>query len=198
MPSAGVQARAGAPRLVALRALLAATTGAAEVYVPYYLQHERGVSLTASGLVIAATAIGWGLGASAQAGWARRVGTGRMLLACALAAPLAPASILVTVLTHASPWVIAAGLFIMGFGMGAAYPQISTLALELTPARQHASIGGALQLSEAASAASMLAVTGVILAFGGTTGLVSVYVLLVAVGALGVVVARSATRDAPA
>lgn len=190
LPPGTFSARAGAPRLVALRGLLGATTSAAEMYVPYYLQHERGLRLSTSGLVMAATAIGWGAGSYLQAGLSRRWSAEQILLRGTLLVPVAPLVILAVILTNAPAVLIAAGLGVLGVGMGAAYPIISTTALRRTPAPEHASIGGALQLSEAAAAAAMLAVTGLVLALGGARGLELAYVAVLVVCAAGVAVAR--------
>ncbi len=189
LPAGTLAARAGAPRLIALRGVLAAGAGAAEVYVPYYLQHQRGVTLAGSGFVLAATAVGWTVGASVQAGWARRCGPERLLRWCAVLGPMGPVAVLVVIVTTGPVWLIPAGLAVMGLGLGAAMPQISAASMDLTPTAEHASLGGALQLCEAAAGGALLAVTGIVLAHGGSHSLAAAYAVLVAVGALGLVVA---------
>src|SRR5699024_10288756 len=63
LPPGPLSRRGPAPRVVALRALLGAALAGTDVYLPLYLQTQRGFTPTSAGLVITAGAAGWAIGA---------------------------------------------------------------------------------------------------------------------------------------
>ncbi|MFE1099843.1 MFS transporter [Nocardiopsis alba] len=191
LPSGTLRARAGIPRLVALRTLLGASVTVTDVHLPPYLQHVLGYTPTMSGLVVAVGALGWASGAWFQGrstadphdpGLLWRAG---VLVACG---PLGAALVVGGVLPVPAAVV---GCVLMGFGMGAAYPRISASVLALSPVERRGEHGSSLQISEAMGSSLLLAATGAILASSLVGGYPIVYsaATVVALGALAVALA---------
>ncbi|WP_343236602.1 MFS transporter, partial [Stenotrophomonas indicatrix] len=133
-------------------------------YLPLLLQRERGLSPSWAGAVLSLGALGWFTGSwlqgHQQRGWSRqqllRVGT--PLMTVGIAATLA-------VLFTAVPLPVAlVGWTLTGFGMGMIYASLSVLTLSLSPPHEQGANTSALQLSEALSVTTALAVSGALFA----------------------------------
>lgn len=197
LPSGTFRLADGAPRLVVLRGLLAMAAYAADLYLPAYLQGERHVRPLLSGLLLVCSAVGWAAGAWGQARVARTV-PGPVVLRAATVVCALGLVVVVAVVAAGAHWLLVApGLALMGLGMGAAYPQVSTLALAATPAGRHARVGSALLLSETVSVAVVTAVVGLLLAHG-LIGWPGVYAVLLGTAVLAALVAGRPTRAARA
>lgn len=187
LPRGTLRARAGIPRLVALRALLGGAA-VADVYVPLYLQEERGYSPALSGLVIAVGALGWALGARIQGRTRDRPHRPDLLWRAAslvLCGPLGAALMVAGLI----PVAAAAGAFVlMGVGMGIATPQISSTVLTLSPEELQGGNSSALQVSESMVASTLVAVTGAVLAASFLGGYLAVYAVTGAVGLVALAV----------
>lgn len=164
LPVGTLRGRTGIPRLVALRGMFGATAAVTDVYLPLYLQHERGYPPSVAGLVVASGALGWAAGAWLQgrttgtAGAAVGLRRAGLLLACG------PAGVLVLVAFGAPVAVAVVAVVLMGTGLGAAYPRVTTAVLAASPAAEHGANSAALQLAESMASAALLAVTGAALA----------------------------------
>lgn len=186
LPSGTLRLRHGTPRLVALRGLLAAAAFTTEIYVPLYLQRDRGVSITVSGLALASSAAGWALGA-----WWQSADRGARTVPLSAAAGMVLAGPLATFAVVAGTlpwWPITVAVALMGLGMGLTYPQISARALALSPPTRHGRIGASLQLNEACCVATTLALGGMVQVHVAH-GLVWTYAGLIGIGLLAVVAA---------
>lgn len=194
LPAGTLRAAPGVPRLTALRGLLVGCAIATEVYVPWYLQQQRGLSLTLAGLVIATTAVGWAAGSFAHGAMLRRTSERTVLAVATLFVPIGPVVTLIAIVVAAPIGWIALGLGVMGLGMGAAVPTISTVSLAITDPAEHASTGAGLQLAESTGASTLLAATGLLLGFW-PGALVPVYLVIVLVGLAGAALAAPPRRS---
>ncbi|WP_333623712.1 MFS transporter [Stenotrophomonas indicatrix] len=164
LPAGTLRLRRGLPSVIALRGVAAAAFFACEAYLPLLLQRERGLSPSWAGAVLSLGALGWFTGSwlqgHQQRGWSRqqllRVGT--PLMTVGIAATLA-------VLFTAVPLPVAlVGWTLTGFGMGMIYASLSVLTLSLSPPHEQGANTSALQLSEALSVTTALAVSGALFA----------------------------------
>lgn len=174
--------------MVALRALLGAAVAATDVYLPLYLQSERGYTPTSAGLVIAIGAVGWALGAWAQ-GKAEAPSDGRRtVLAATLLVLCGPVGALAFI-AGSSVAVTVVGCVLMGTGMGMAYPRISAGVMARSTAGGQGVNSSAIQASESMSTSTVLALSGVILTVAaGLGGYVAVYTVaaILVVGSVAV------------
>lgn len=187
----------GVPRLVGLRGLLGAVMIATDAYIPLYLQHYRGFTPTAAGLVIAIGAVGWVIGSWLQG---RRGSTQRdsdaLIATAALLVAFGPAGALLFVAGVIPVAVLVAACVLMGMGMGMAYPRITSAVLALSPAGEQGVNSSAIQAAENMASTAFLAITGAVLAvLAATEGFVVVYALIIVAAGLAVVRGRLPNAD---
>ncbi|MFI5487727.1 MFS transporter [Micromonospora echinaurantiaca] len=166
LPAGFLRAGRGLPTVVGLRGLASAAFVGAEVVIPLMLSRERGFSPTAAGLVLTTGALAWSVGSWLQGRLPAprsRATLPRAGLACiaggtaVVALTVAPA---VPVLVGVLGWAVA------GLGMGLLYPSLSVLTLELSAPGEQGRNSSSLQLGDSLFAATVLALTGAVLAAG--------------------------------
>ncbi len=184
LPRGTLRGAAGAPRLVAMRALLGAGVAAADVYVPLYLQAERGLRPSIAGLLVAVGAIGWATGAAVQGRAEGRADPATLIRVATGLALAGPVAALLVVVGVAPVWTIAIGSIVMGVGMGMAYPVVTSVTLSLAPVDEQGFYSSALQAGESIATSGMLALTGILLATVSAHPYAIVYALLVGITAL--------------
>ncbi|HFL2180042.1 TPA: MFS transporter, partial [Stenotrophomonas maltophilia] len=164
LPPGTLILRRGLPSVIALRGIAAAAFFACEAYLPLLLQRERGLSPSWAGAVLSLGALGWFAGSwlqgHQQRGWSRQqlLRAGTMMMTAGIAATLA-------VLFNGMPLPVSLlGWAVTGFGMGMIYASLSVLTLSLSAPREQGANTSALQLSEALSVTTALAVSGALFA----------------------------------
>ncbi|KKJ94524.1 MFS transporter [Micromonospora sp. HK10] len=170
LPEGFLRAARGLPTVIGLRGFASAAFAGAEVVIPLMLSRERHFSPTAAGLVLTVGALSWSVGSWWQgrlrpprsaatlprAGLACvAVGTAGVALALLPGVPVAPAVL---------AWAVA------GLGMGLLYPSLSVLTLALSAPEEQGRNSSALQLGDSLAAATVLALTGAVLAAGAAPG----------------------------
>lgn len=185
LPSGTLLARQGVARLVALRGLLGAAVVTTDVYLPLYLQAERGFTPGAAGLVIAIGAFGWAVGAWLQGRtFESPVDGERTLVRATVLVVCGPAGALVFVAGAVPVAGAVVGCVLMGIGMGMAYPRISTGVVALSPLQERGVNSSSLQASESMSTSAILAGAAIVLTLlGGSGGYGIVYAAAIAVAA---------------
>ena len=199
LPPGFLRAARGLPTVIGLRGLASAAFVGAEVVIPLMLSRERGFTPTGAGLVLTVGALSWSVGSWFQGRIAAprsAASLPRAGLACiavgtpGVASALLPA---VPVALAVPAWAVA------GLGMGLPYPSLSVLTLELSAPAEQGRNSSALQLGDSLAAATVLALTGAVLAAGSSPGPAS-YAATLAVaagcGLLGLVLAGRVTRSA--
>ncbi len=160
LPQGTLSAARGLPSVIALRGLVCAAFFGTEAFLPLLLSRERGLSPSMAGLVLSAGALGWSAGSWYQGhrrnGWSRhrflRVGTLGVCAGMALTVSAVSAAVPVP--------VAALGWTVVGLGMGLISASLSMLTLSMSAPGQQGANGSALQLCEAVTVASALAVGG--------------------------------------
>ena len=196
LPAGTLLARPGVARLVALRGLLGAAVVTTDVYLPLYLQAERGFTAGSAGLVIAIGAIGWAVGAWIQGRASEAAADGgRVLVRATALVVCGPVGALLFIAGAAPVAGAAIGCVLMGIGMGMAYPRISAGVIAGSPVRKRGVNSSSLQASESMSTSAILAGAAVVLTLlSGSSGYGLVYAVAVAVAALASGVAWRSTR----
>ncbi|MCI1064650.1 MFS transporter [Stenotrophomonas maltophilia] len=181
LPPGTLILRRGLPSVIALRGVAAAAFFACEAYLPLLLQRERGLSPSWAGAVLSLGALGWFAGSwlqgHQQRGWSRqqllRVGTTMMTVG--IAATLAVLFNMVPLPVSLLGWAVT------GFGMGMIYASLSVLTLSLSAPQEQGTNTSALQLSEALSVTTALAVSGALFALFVQSAPHTGYVLCLAI-----------------
>jgi MFS family permease len=182
LPAGFLRAARGLPTVVGLRGLASAAFVGAEVVIPLLLSRERGLSPTAAGLVLTVGALAWSGGSWVQGRIpvpASRATLPRVGLTCITVGTAAVALAVrpeVPVAVAVLSWAVA------GLGMGLLYPSLSVLTLELSAPGEQGRNSSSLQLGDSLFAATVLALTGAVLAAGTAPGPAS-YTLTLAVAA---------------
>ncbi len=175
LPTGTFRAAAGLPSVVLLRGLMAASFFGSEAYVPFLLQAEHGLQPSTAGLALTVAALSW-----AGASWAhgkageerltaqRTFGVGLALVLVSLLTAFAVAAL------HLPWWVLVAGWFVGGAGMGAIYPRTSMLTLRFSGEGDDGFASSALTIADASGSVIGLAATGLLFtATGGAEGTVA-------------------------
>ncbi|KAB7763769.1 MFS transporter [Xanthomonas maliensis] len=162
LPAGTLRLARGLPTAVALRGITAAAFYGVEAFLPLLLTRERALSPWLAGLALSVGALGWSAGSWLQG--RRRLPTQRTgLPALGVRWLLLGLAINSGALWPAFPVVVAiAGWGLCGVGMGLLLPSLSVLALANTTQQGRSS--AALQLGEAISVASVLAIAGTLFA----------------------------------
>lgn len=178
MPPRTLRAARGLPSVVLLRALVAGTFFAAEVYIPLLLVTRYGLSAALAGLALTAAGLSW-----AAASWVQ----GRFpAISNLLTARLGPAGLSVallgllgTVLLGWTPVVVVVAWAFAGAGMGFIYPRLGVLTLEYSTKRNQGFNSSALSIADSTGSAIALAGTAILFSalagFGGGWSFVGVF-----------------------
>ncbi|WP_070158838.1 MFS transporter [Nesterenkonia sp. PF2B19] len=179
----------GAPqRLIALRAVLGATATATDLYLTLYLQTVRGYPPTTAGLVIAAAAGGWALGAWIQGRCpSTQTSHRRLVLIATMLVGTGPAAVLVYIVTDIPLWNVVIASVAMGTGMGTAYPRLSSAALALADPGEQGAVSSALQTGESMGIGVVTALIAAVLVSGGSFP--AAYVMLIGLASAATVIA---------
>jgi MFS family permease len=170
LPAGFLRAGRGLPTVIGLRGLASAAFVGAEVVIPLMLSRERGLSPTAAGLVLTTGALAWSAGSWAQGRMPAprsRATLPRAGLACIAAGT---AVVTLAVVPAVPVWVGVLGWAGAGLGMGLLYPSLSVLTLELSAPGEQGRNSSSLQLGDSLFAATVLALTGAVLAAGAAPG----------------------------
>jgi len=187
LPAGFLRAARGLPTVVGLRGLASAAFAGAEVVLPLMLSRERGFSPTAAGLVLTVGAVSWSIGSWLQG----RVDTPRSTATLPRAGlsciTLGTASVALAVLPGVPVALVVCAWAVAGLGMGLLYPSLSVLTLALSAADEQGRNSSALQLGDSLAAATVLALTGAVLAAGSAPGPASYAVTLAVAAGCGLV-----------
>jgi MFS family permease len=173
LPAGALRLRRGLPTTVLMRGILAGAFFGAEAFIPLALVEQRGLSITAAGLTLSVSAIGWWLGSYAQSRIPESTDRGRTVGIGALVVTAGLASLPLCLLPGLSPWWCAVSYFVASLGMGLCFPSIAVQTLRLSPVAQQGANSAALQISDAILSSLMLGLVGAIhaaaVARGGAT-----------------------------
>jgi MFS family permease len=191
LPTRTLRAARGLPSVILLRALVAGTFFAAEVYVPYLLVTEYGLSAAIAGLALTAAGLSW-----ATASWLQGRFPGithrTAALVGAIGLSIAIGSLLAMVVFGLPPVVAIVGWAFAGAGMGVLYPRLGVLTLEYSTVENQGFNSSALSISDSTGSAITLAATAIVFAalapLGGAWAFAGVFAVtaLLCVAAFGI------------
>ncbi|RYB93820.1 MFS transporter [Nocardioides oleivorans] len=197
----------GLPSVIATRGLLSASFFCAEAYIVYVLQERWDLTPGQAGIALTCVGVVWALSSQASSrlgdrvshATALRFGTAVVLLGISLIA-------LVVWLRSEGvgvPAVAPAAAYVLGsVGMGFAYPRTGVAMLASATDEDRGFNSSALTVADSLGAALALSVSGIAYAAAVRAGIDPfpvVYLLAVAIGALGVLAAsRVVSRTSPA
>jgi len=153
----------GLPSVILMRAIVAGTFFASEVYVPLLLVTDYGQSAAVAGLALTAAGLTWS-GASWVQGHFPRIGHRLAARLGALGLTIALATLIATAVWHLSPAVAVIAWAFAGAGMGILYPRLGVLTLEYSTGDDQGFNSSALSISDATGSAVALAATAIVFA----------------------------------
>ena len=162
LPAGTLAVRRGLPAVVALRAAIAATFFATEIYLPYLLQEHYDVPAWLSGVTLTVGALGWAGASQVQARLGARLPhvtalrIGATLLFGGIGAELVAASL------HLTPWLVGAAWVLAGGGMGLMFPRISAYVLAASTEREQGGNSAAMAIADAVGGATAISVAGLL------------------------------------
>jgi len=194
LPRATFRIGSGLPAVIALRGLVAASGFGAEVFLPLMLTRERGLSPSFAGLVLTVSALSW-TAASWYRGRPKQPFSHSVFLQAGMAfIVLGIVTATLTLNPHVPVIVGILGWSLTGLGMGTVFPTLSVLVLEYSSREEQGTNSSALQLSDALSTATVLAVGGSLFAaiepHSATTAYLIAFGLPALLALIGVVAGR--------
>ncbi|MFP3464247.1 MFS transporter [Leifsonia sp. SIMBA_070] len=163
IPVGTLRARRGLPSVILMRALVAGTFFASEVYVPLIMVTQYGLSAAIAGLALTAAGLTWS-GASWVQGRFPGIGHGLAARLGALGLTIALASLIATALWHLNPAIVVVGWAFAGAGMGILYPRLGVLTLEYSNPDDQGFNSSALTIADSTGSAVALAATAIVFA----------------------------------
>jgi MFS family permease len=194
LPPGTLVLRRGLPSVIALRGAIAATFFATEIYVPYLLQEQYGLTAWLSGIALTVGSLGWSASSQVQAQLGARLDhvtalrIGAALLLAGIVAELGAAVL------RLSPWLIGAAWVVAGAGMGLMFPRISAFVLAASSESEQGGNSAAMSIADAVGAATAISLAGLVFTAVGSASELAPFVaalvltMLLALGA--VVVSR--------
>ena len=202
LPVGTLRAASGLPGVVLFRGLIAGSFFGAEIYIPYLLTDQYGLTPVYAGLGLTIGGVAWGLASQVQGRFAATLShracirSGLTLLGVGLAASI------VTTILLLPPLVLILGWGIGGAGMGLMYPRTSVMALQSAAPADQGFISSAISISDGIGSALAIAVTAIVFValtpLGGVWPFVGCFGLATAVGVLAAVTSGRASVSSPA
>lgn len=170
LPAGFLRIRRGLPTVIAIRGLASAAFVGAEVFIPLLLSRERGLSPAAAGFALMAGALSWSAGSTVQS----RLRQPRLRAALPRVGMLFIAlgiGIVASAVWHSVPVLVGVLAWgVAGLGMGLVFPTLSVLTLELSAPGEQGRNSSALQLGDSIFSATVLALSGALLAATAVPG----------------------------
>jgi MFS family permease len=160
LPAHTLRAGRGLPSVILLRGLVAATFFGTEVYIPYFLSSQFGLSPAIAGLALTAAGITWSVASWVQGRFpgishlaSIRIGVALMTVAIAVS--------LATALFALDPVIQIVGWAFAGTGMGLMYPRLTVMTLEYSTIADQGFNSSALSIADSIGSAVALAATAI-------------------------------------
>ena len=171
LPRGTLRLKRGLPSTVLLRGAVAAPFFATEVYLPYLLHEQYGLSAWLAGLILTVGALSWAAGSTLQGRLGQRISHATIVRVGASIVFVGIAVQLLTAVFMLSPIVAAVGWLVAGGGMGLLFPRLSTLVLSLSDDTDQGFNSAAMTIADSSTSAVAIAFAGLVFtAFGAATG----------------------------
>ncbi|MDO9396233.1 MAG: MFS transporter, partial [Herbiconiux sp.] len=194
-PPGTLTARRGLAGAILTKLLLAGGYFSAEIYLPYLLTAEHGLTPALAGLSLTVSGVFWGAASLMQGRLGSRLASRTSIRLGIAGVVLAVAIVLVSAAAELPVWVPILGWALSGAGMGFAYPRLSVLVLGLSEPEEQGFNSAALNIADAAGPAMSIAIGGVLFQTLAPEGSVPAFVAVFALGlALSVASVLVSTR----
>ncbi|WP_230206415.1 MFS transporter [Microbacterium gorillae] len=180
LPRGTLVLRPGVASVVATRALIAGGMLGAEIYIPYLLRDEYGFTPTMAGLGLTGGALMWSAASEVQGRVGDRLGNARTAVLGIGALTLSIALVAVVAVLAAPPWLVVVAWTIAGAGMGFVYPRLSVLGLAYSTPQTQGFVSSSLTIADSLGTAMVIAVFGLLTAFGGGFAAVFAFATVIA------------------
>lgn len=210
IPRGTLTARRGLPTVILVRGLASAAFFGAEVYVPYLLTREHGLTPALAGLALTGGAVAWSAASWLQGRLGERLSNATAVQVGASLVTVAVSVALLAALAGLAPVVPIVAWVISGGGMGLMFPRLSVMTLAYSDERSQGFNSAAMSIGDAIGGALALAATGLAFAaldgsgvFSGTAWIApggvafaGCFAIALTAGVAAVVVARRVSRRA--
>lgn len=200
LPAGSLVARRGLPAVIGTRGLLSAAFFCSEVYIVFVLQDRWDLTAGRAGLALTAVGLAWAGASQVQSRLGSRVSDVTAMRWGTALVLAGTATLLVVILSHASPVLAVAAYVVSGAGMGFGYPRTGVAMLAASTDADRGFNSSALSIADSIGGALALSVSGIVFGLAtreGADAFVSVFVLATGIAVLGVVTAaRVETREA--
>lgn len=197
LPVGTLRAASGLPGVVLFRGLIAGSFFGAEIYIPYLLTDQYGLTPVYAGLGLTLGGVTWAIGSQVQGRFAARLShqacirIGLALLGVGLAATIVMSVYELPAILLILCWGVG------GAGMGLMYPRTSVMALQSAAPSDHGFTSSAISISDGIGSAVSIAVTAIVFValtpFGGVWPFVGCFGLAAAIGLLAALISGRAS-----
>jgi MFS family permease len=185
LPKGAFVLAVGLPAVIVLRGLMAASDFGAEAYLPLLFNKVYDLDLSLSGLALTVAAITWATASWAQGKYFETWHDNRLLTLATGFVVVAIGGVAVCTVAHLPVWLIIAAWGISGFGMGLAYPRMSTMVIRLSPRNKQGFNSAALNMSDSTGAAVGVAGLGTMQHGAAVGPLAAIFAVATLVAAIG-------------
>lgn len=190
LPPGAFRLGLGLPSAVVLRGIIAAAYFAAEAFLPLLFNKVYGLDVALSGLALTVAALTWALASWVQGRYLVKRPDRSLLIGAVAIVFASLVGVALATAAHWPVWVIVVFWGVGGYGMGLAYPRLSTMVIQLSAPNRQGFNAAALNISDSTGAALGLAALGVLQRGAELGPLVLILSLCAVLGGLGVLVAR--------
>lgn len=161
LPRGTLRASPGLPVMVLARGLLAGLFFTAQAFVPLSLTVVHGFSPAAAGVPLTVGSVGWSVGAFWQSRQ-RRLRGEQIVAAGFLLVATGVFALVWALPSWGVPWLVFAGWFVAGMGMGISVATTAVTVLSLSPEGERGFNSSALQISDMLGQALLVGAGGVV------------------------------------
>jgi MFS family permease len=187
----------GLPSVILLRAVIAGAYFGAEVYLPYLLTTQFGLTPALAGLSLTGAGILWGAASVLQGRVSERLSPQAAVRIGIVGTAIAIAAALATSLFSLPVWIAIVGWAIGGAGMGTLIPRLSVLLFSYSIPTNQGFNSSAVSIADSVGPGISLALAGILfgsIAPGGTLPFSAVFIFVLALGLVSMAMSGRVNR----
>ena len=192
-PKGALRGGRGLPSVIVVRTFVSGAFFGAEVYVPFLLINQYGLTPSLAGLALSVAGISWSLASWVQGRFSAALSHPFTVRSGATAVVVGVVGVLIVALLGLPPWVVIIAWAVAGGGMGFSYPRLNVLTLSYSTPDNQGFNSSALSIADATGAAVSVAATAIVFtaltAGGPVVAIVGCFALALAFGLGGLVMA---------
>ncbi|MDQ1564556.1 MAG: hypothetical protein QOI14_1507 [Actinomycetota bacterium] len=187
----------GLPSVILLRAVIAGAYFGAEVYLPYLLTTQFGLTPALAGLSLTGAGILWGAASVLQGRVSERLSPQAAVRIGIVGTAIAIAAALATSLCALPVWIAIVGWAIGGAGMGTLIPRLSVLLFSYSIPTNQGFNSSAVSIADSVGPGISLALAGILfgsIAAGGTLPFSAVFIFVLVLGLVAMAMSGRVNR----